>query len=148
MSSSAEPNRSLTAEDRQALERLVNAFEEAWQRGDRPRLEDHLPAGGLRKAVLVELAHVDLERRLAAGEAVEVETYWQRFPELAGEAVELIVTEIEQRYGSGAAAAAGPYVQRFPEHAAALLLRLNLSAANLFATETVGAPAARPAGRG
>jgi eukaryotic-like serine/threonine-protein kinase len=122
MSSATHQNGPLSAAERGTLERHVNAFEEAWQRGERPRLEDHLPESELRRAVLVELAHVDLERRLAAGEAVEVETYWQRFPDLTEEAVELIAAAVELRPGSGATA----YLRRFPELASRLRRRLRL----------------------
>ena len=46
-------------------------------------LEDYLPAGdGLRRTVLLELVHADLEYRLKDGEPARVEEYMDRFPEL------------------------------------------------------------------
>jgi hypothetical protein len=61
-------------------------FEQAWRAGRRPALDDHLPAEDwLRRAVLVELAHMDLECRLKAGEPARAEDYLSRYPELAGE---------------------------------------------------------------
>jgi hypothetical protein len=67
------------------LAEILEPFENAWQRGQRPAIADYLPAGGpQRRAALVELVHVDLERRLKAGEAIRVEVYLERYPELAG----------------------------------------------------------------
>src|SRR5205814_1979355 len=66
-----------------AMDRAVKAFEDAWDAGAGPTIEDHLPAAGpLRKPLLVELVHVDFERRSKAGQPVRVEEYLARFPEL------------------------------------------------------------------
>ena len=47
------------------LEAIVFGFEDAWKRGQRPAIEDHLPAANPgRHAVLVELVHADLDFRL------------------------------------------------------------------------------------
>src|SRR5436190_5342794 len=65
-------------------EALIKAFEEAWGRGEAPALSAYLEhAGTLRLALLVELAHADLEFRLKAGQAIRVEEYLSRYPELA-----------------------------------------------------------------
>src|SRR5207248_11611881 len=71
------------------LEAAVDAFEAAWLRGERPRLEDHLPPDGDpgRLPVLLELVHTALEFRLTAGEPAQVENYLERFPGLAHGAV-------------------------------------------------------------
>ena len=55
------------------LNARCECFEEAWQQGERPTLEDFLPKGGetQRQRVLVELVHADLECRLKAGEPAE-----------------------------------------------------------------------------
>src|SRR5262249_57971683 len=66
-------------------ERRARAFEVAWQQGQRPAIEDYLPTGHGRRAVLLELVHTDLEYRLAAGEPARVEGYLERYPELAGD---------------------------------------------------------------
>jgi WD40 repeat protein len=66
---------------------LVERFEDAWQRGEQPNLADYLPADGPeRQAALIPLVHIDLERRLKAGQAVRVEAYLWRYPELAADA--------------------------------------------------------------
>ncbi|HEX8203703.1 MAG TPA: hypothetical protein VF590_24720, partial [Isosphaeraceae bacterium] len=83
------------------LERIVESFEDRWESGPRPSIDDYLPADGpARHAALVELVHVELERRLKAGEAARVEDYLRRYPELAGDRaviLNLIVAERELR---------------------------------------------------
>jgi WD40 repeat protein len=100
-------------------ERCIDRFEEAWQQGRVPVIEDHLPPGGeLRAAVLVELVHADLERRLERGEAVQVETYLRRYPELATDSavvLDLITSEMALRSELGQATSLDDYVNRFPQ---------------------------------
>src|SRR5689334_6289725 len=83
-----------------ALEAAVKRFERAWRRGARPALADHLPRRAGRARVLNELAHLELELRLKAGEAARAEEYLARYAELAGDravAVALIAAEYELR---------------------------------------------------
>src|SRR5262245_36933504 len=62
----------------------ASPFEAAWRAGQRPRIDDHLPASGAnRQALLAELVLTDLEYRLKAGEPARVEEYLRRYPELA-----------------------------------------------------------------
>jgi hypothetical protein len=83
----------------QRVDSIVQRFEEAWQAGQHPTLEDYLPPEGPdRLAVLIELAHIDLERRLKAGEPVSAEEYLRRFPELAADAAALQLTEAERAF--------------------------------------------------
>src|SRR5271155_6006951 len=90
--------------DRQ-LELLLERFEQAWQAGTPPAIEDYLSDTALDRSVLLrELVHTDLEYRLHAGEAVRVEEYLRRFPELAGDAeelLELIAAEYRHRQKLG-----------------------------------------------
>jgi tetratricopeptide (TPR) repeat protein/tRNA A-37 threonylcarbamoyl transferase component Bud32 len=110
------------------LEAVVR-FEDAWQRGQRPVLARYLPADGeQRRAVLVELVHVDLERRLKAGELVRVEAYLGYYPELADEArvvVDLLAAEYALRSRREPGLNADEYVRRFPRHREALRARLH-----------------------
>jgi WD40 repeat protein len=104
----------------QALER----FEAAWQRGERPAIEDYLggPADE-RLALLAELVHAELELRLKAGEPARVEDYLGRFPELRADAevlLGLIEAEWRLRLRRGESAELSEYAIRFPEQAAAL----------------------------
>ncbi len=66
------------------LERQLDAFDQAWEQPEPPRLEDFLPpkADPDRKELLLGLVRIDLERRIERGETVCVETYVDRFPEL------------------------------------------------------------------
>src|SRR4051794_8327751 len=84
-------------EDWSSFEAAINRFVTAWREGARPRLEDYLPAGDrLRRTLLIELIHTELELRLKDGEAARVEDYLTRYPELAADradVLELIVAE-------------------------------------------------------
>src|SRR5262245_46637714 len=66
---------------------IAERFEQAWHSGTPPRLEDYLPPVGIpeRQALLIDLVHIDLQRRLTAGETVRVESYLERYPELASD---------------------------------------------------------------
>src|SRR5262249_43205637 len=108
----------LPSQDWDDLDRLLKQFEAAWHSGARPILEDYWPRGGNAcLAVLIELVHADLECRFKAGEAVRVETYLERYPELAGApegALGLIAAEYALRRGREPGCAAQEYLQRFP----------------------------------
>ncbi|HTU20831.1 MAG TPA: protein kinase [Gemmataceae bacterium] len=69
----------------ESQQRIRDRFEDAWNGPTPPSIEDYLrgcePAK--RRALLIELIYIDLERRLAAGERVRVdELYLRRFPVL------------------------------------------------------------------
>jgi WD40 repeat protein len=110
------------------LQRVLERFEDAWRRGERPDLEDYLHAGGVpRPVLLVELVHEDLEFRFGAGEVVRVEAYLERFPELRTNpdaALSLIAAEFAQRRRRNGGGTAEEYRQRFPEYDAELAKRL------------------------
>lgn len=67
---------------------IAKRFEQAWQRGEGPIIDDYLPPMVQhRLRMLVELVHTDLELRLrkaTAGQSedVRVEDYCERYPEL------------------------------------------------------------------
>ncbi|MCI0458902.1 MAG: protein kinase [Gemmataceae bacterium] len=116
-------------------EGLIKAFEDAWQRGQAPAVADFLRTGRAslsdpeRRALLVELLHVDLEFRLKAGEPVRVETYLTAHPELAGDrgaTLGLIAAEYEQRQLLQRGVSLNEYRQRFPGYVDELLKRLPL----------------------
>jgi serine/threonine-protein kinase len=110
------------------LERTLERFVNAWQRGERPALEDYL-AGfqAERRALLIELVHEDLECRLQAGEPARVESYTERFPELRGDravVLSLITAEYAIRGPREPNCSGAEYQQRFPEYAETLADRL------------------------
>jgi serine/threonine-protein kinase len=114
----------LPSADGHDLEVIVRRFEGAWRDGPTPALTDFLPpAGPLRLAVLVELAHIDLELRLKAGEPARAETYIEHFPELAGDpehALGLIRAEFALRRRAEPALTPADYERRFPQYRDAL----------------------------
>src|ERR1700758_2422777 len=102
------------------LAELIERFERAWWQGPRPDLGQFLPpAGPLRLAALVELAHIDLECRLKVGEPARVEDYLGRYPELAEvpDAVpSLALAEYRLRRRAEPGLTLTEFLHRFPHH--------------------------------
>jgi serine/threonine protein kinase len=103
-----------------AFEKVLQRFETTWQEEPPPAIEDYLLAEpGVRRPLLLELVHLDLEYRLKAGEAVRVEDYLARYPELGeeGEDVrDLLVAEYRLRRRAEPELAVAEYRQRFPQY--------------------------------
>jgi WD40 repeat protein len=123
---------SLPPEAWERLERILERFAHAWQRGERPALEDYLAeAQAERRGLLIELVHEDLDYRLKAGEAARVEAYLDRYPELRAEgsvALDLIAAEYALRRRREPDLTTEEYLGRFPEFAEVLLPHLEQSA--------------------
>jgi serine/threonine protein kinase len=117
----------LAPEDWVPFEQVIRRFEEAWQRGEEPALDDFLPAGATPPwAALVELVHTDLEYRLKAGEAVRVEEYLRRYPGLAQDraaTLDFIVAEYDLRRRREPDLARAEYLARFPHFTPELLAK-------------------------
>jgi predicted ATPase len=115
---------SLLTDDWAAIKSAVRRFESGWRQGRQPVIDDYLPAAKtLRCRVLVELVHIDLELRLKAGQAVRVEDYLGRYPELAHSRsvpLELIAAEHDLRRRRDPGIAVEEYLRRFPEYGAEL----------------------------
>jgi serine/threonine protein kinase/formylglycine-generating enzyme required for sulfatase activity len=98
---------------------MVQRFEDAWHSSQHPAIEDYLPHDpSQRLTAVAKLVQIDLERRLSAGEAVQVESYLNRFPELTSQpdlVVPLVQTEYNQRRKSLPAFNIAEYFQRFPQ---------------------------------
>jgi len=79
----------LTDEQQVVLEGIVRRFEQVWFRGERPVIEKFVPLeleARLRRAILVELVHIDREMsRKTGGNALRADEYIARFPELSSE---------------------------------------------------------------
>jgi serine/threonine-protein kinase len=107
---------------------VVERFEEAWEAGQRPLLDDYLPADGPERGRLLEaLVHIDLERRLKAAEKARVETYLGRYPEVADNpelVLALIAHEYQLRRRHEPEVTPDEFVERFPERAAQVRERL------------------------
>jgi serine/threonine protein kinase/Flp pilus assembly protein TadD len=74
-----------TAEGRlQAIDEAIEQFEESWRQDSDDLIEQVAAAAGLAEdsELLAELVRVDIDRRYAAGEDVELSNYFQRFPVL------------------------------------------------------------------
>src|SRR5262249_19670532 len=100
-------------------ESLIERFENAWHRGERPDLDDYLPAAPAeRLPVLIELVHAEMEFRLKAGEAVRADAYLRRYSELTADAkvaAELIAREFALRRRGEPNLSSEDYLQRFPQ---------------------------------
>src|SRR5207253_5650745 len=81
---------------------LIDKFEAAWSANAPTPLEQILEsvAVDMRRPLLVELIPIEMSWRLESGEAIRIESYFERFPELTGDAaaaIELILREFDLR---------------------------------------------------
>jgi tRNA A-37 threonylcarbamoyl transferase component Bud32 len=114
--------------DSESLDRLLSRFEAAWEQGPPPALDDFVPPGDGR--ALAELVHIDLERRLRAGDSIRVEEYLRRYPALAdrpAEVLDLLAAEYQLRRRREPTLSVAEYRQRFPQYSATLEQRLGES---------------------
>src|SRR6516162_675391 len=113
---------------RSELGKIIDRFEDAWRRGERPDINRFLADSvGKASTLAVELIHIDLEYRLKARDAVRVEEYLARFPWLADDpqrALELLTTEYRQRRRYEPELTIEDYLRRFPQWGELLLDRL------------------------
>jgi hypothetical protein len=101
------------------LERVLDRFENAWRRGERPDPEEYLAAAAAERRVLLrELVQEDMDYRCRRGEAIRAEAYLERFPELHGDpALVAELTAVAQRFccppaGNGALPPRAPDMPR------------------------------------
>src|SRR5262249_20854939 len=103
---------------------------------ERPALDPYLAEAepAARPALLVELVQEDLDYRLKAGEAIHVEDYLQRYPELQpmrDAVIELITAEYRQCVQLGRPASVAEYLRRFPQWRSELAHRLDAGDATM-----------------
>jgi len=119
MASTDTPTKRMPREEWHRLEEIIERFEEAWQGGERPAIEDYLKAEDVApQKLLLELVHAELECRLKAGEEVRVESYVERYPQLAGDVegvLELIAAEYNFRQRREPNLTLEDYARRFPQ---------------------------------
>jgi WD40 repeat protein len=100
------------------VDTVVGRFERLWLEEGRPSLDAFI--AGLsakeRRLALAELAHVDLEFRLKAGQDARVEEYLTRFPELDQPEIVrvLVATEYRHRRAREGELSLQGYAARFP----------------------------------
>ena len=120
MSVAPKPTGPYDSADWNQVDAIIQDFQSAWHAGRQPAIEDFLPvAAAWGQTVLIELIHVDLEYRIKAGQAVRVETYLQRHPQLRddpGNVVSLIVAEYRWRRLSEPGLSPREYRERFPDY--------------------------------
>jgi WD40 repeat protein len=113
-----------SSQARARRESLVEAFAAAWERGERPALDQFLVrANAAETGLLFDLAQADLQWRLEAGEKVRVEDYMRRYPRLSEggpRLLELIARELAWRREAEPGFSADEYLKRFPQFAAEL----------------------------
>src|SRR5262245_39117322 len=92
----------LASPSRSRCEGFIKLFEESWRLGDSPAIARYLGSETApnRRALLIELIHIDMEFRLKRGESARVEAYLAEFPELVDDrsaVLGLAVAEYELR---------------------------------------------------
>src|SRR5437867_1432183 len=100
MAAPQHPGISFPEVDLAALDRCVESFQNALNRGQRPALDSFLPVGHASTDIFWELVHVELEFRIKRGEAARIEEYLRRYPSLAHNAagvIELLRAEYRLR---------------------------------------------------
>jgi hypothetical protein len=112
----------LSAEQRQQLEALLAEFDQGWHEGQLASWVRRLPPADhpLRRAALLEMVKIDLERQWQQGRRALVEAYLHFFPELGTRdsvSAELLLAEYEARRLCGAAADLTEFAKRYPRQA-------------------------------
>jgi hypothetical protein len=145
----AGPGQETSFSEPSALGDIIDRFEEAWRRGERPDIDPFLAGdAGARSLLLIELIHIDLEYRLKARDAVRVESYLARYPEVAGNprrALDLLATEYRQRRRHEPELTIADYQRRFPQWREELSVRLGDDWPTLSPAGYAGTPQARGA---
>ncbi|HTU88793.1 MAG TPA: serine/threonine-protein kinase [Gemmataceae bacterium] len=104
------------------MESILDRFDDAWNGPTPPRIEDYLSLSepARRLALLVELVHIDLERRLARGERIRLEEKsLPRFPELQADrssVIALTAREYELRRRREPQLSPAEYFERLPQY--------------------------------
>ncbi|OAI45687.1 hypothetical protein AYO44_12515 [Planctomycetaceae bacterium SCGC AG-212-F19] len=115
------------AEPELTPEEIVSRFKSAWWQGRHPDLEDYLPRQTeARRAVVAEMARIDLQGRLNWKDPVKVESYLELYPELAENrpaVLALVELEYTHRRRRGDVSVE-EFVKRFPQLADELPARL------------------------
>lgn len=124
------------------------AYEQKWQPGSQPDLDDFLEEiGPLTPAALAAVLRVDQRQSWRAGEHVQAELYLHRYPAILTEpdhAIDLIFNEFLIRERLGDKPEADEYARRFPQYAEILKAQIELHDALL---RTASPPSGEAAAR-
>jgi predicted Ser/Thr protein kinase len=112
----------LSEDQRQVLESWLVDFDLSWDKGRLASWVARLPpaSDGLRRAALLEMVKIDLERRWRGGQRACLEAYAKALPELGTTdslPADLIHAEYEARQHGGVPADLAEFAQRFPRQA-------------------------------
>ncbi len=114
------------------LEQVIQKFEQAWQSGVPPAMDEVLPTESARRIeILIELIPIDQECRFKANAERKLEEYLQDYPELEDDreiVLALIASEYRLRQRLSEPRGVDEYVSRFPQYAAELRKKLLQSA--------------------
>src|SRR5262245_40539463 len=97
----------------------IRKFERDWLAGRRPVLDDYLAASPTSSGLLIELAQIDLEFRIKAGQPTRAADYLARYPELASDAdaaADLIASEFDLRRRMEPALTFEAVVSSYPQY--------------------------------
>jgi hypothetical protein len=119
------PEPTLAPEEVAALDGLVADFARDWRDGLLAEAGRQLPdrPAGFRRAALIAMVKIDLERQWQCGRRPALESYLDSFPELGGAGgvpAELIGAELRVRAAAGEAVEPSAVWKRFPGRAAEL----------------------------
>ncbi len=117
MASMNDSTRTVAGPDSPDQKRVIRRFQEAWRRGDKPKLWEFLEEGGGNTSLLVELVYIDLRQRLEAGQSVRVEHYLEQFPVLMQNRthlLDLLGSEFQLRRRRDKTVSVEEFIERFP----------------------------------
>jgi tetratricopeptide (TPR) repeat protein len=127
------PSDPVSQQEWDQLEQIIESFEDAWQHGHRPSIDEFLKnQNAPSRRLVLELVHADLECRFKAGETIRVEPYLERYGDLARDrahALGLIEAEYQLRSRHEPDLTLDEYLGRFPEYREDLVVRLHGPAA-------------------
>ncbi|MBM4073295.1 MAG: hypothetical protein FJ271_30890 [Planctomycetes bacterium] len=112
----------------QEQENALLCFDEAWERGDTPDWKSYISTESS-DTFLLELLHIDLERKLKSGLTARVETYVEACPELTSndEAMIALISAEYRLRSQREVVTIAEYLGRFPHLGAILESRLTIA---------------------
>ncbi len=114
--------------DTDSIHASAERFSAAWDAGKPPDIGAYADGDdATRRLMVLELVHIDMERRLRTKEGIRLEYYLRKFPELTNspdDLADLAAAEFLHLTRQGRVVAVADYLRRFPSCAAELEKRL------------------------